>query len=377
MDYAPKGVKFYYMYKALAHPELDGYVNPFTLKERLMHVKEAQRTLGSKITWLCDGMDNDAKHALGNRPNSEFVIDPDGVIVRARMWSDPNQLRADLEEFVGTVEKPTRVEDLDMKTASPPKVAALGVVPRVSMPGGMRAVKIEPKMGETPFYAKLRAEVTQDVLRSGSGTMYLGFHLDPLYHVHWNNLAEPIRFELKAPEGMTVTPSVGIGPEVDVESDIDPREFLVEMSNASFDVPMELSVYYFACNDEAGWCIPVTQTYAIRLEVDRDGGQARRSGGNGFGRQRGGFNRRGSGFGGGGGFAGRGGFGANQSPEMMVERMLLMGDWDGDDRISRDEAPEQMLRQFERMDANGDGFADKDELMQMTQRQLQRQPQPR
>jgi collagen type III alpha len=149
------------------------------------------------------------------------------------------------------------------------------------------------------------------------------------------------------------------------------------MSNASFDVPMELSVYYFACNDEAGWCIPVTQTYAIRLEVDRDGGQARRSGGNGFGRQRGGFNRRGSGFGGGGGFAGRGGFGANQSPEMMVERMLLMGDWDGDDRISRDEAPEQMLRQFERMDANGDGFADKDELMQMTQRQLQRQPQPR
>jgi len=34
MDYAPKGVKFYYMYKALAHPELDGYVNPFTLKIR-------------------------------------------------------------------------------------------------------------------------------------------------------------------------------------------------------------------------------------------------------------------------------------------------------------------------------------------------------
>ena len=70
---------------------------------------------------------------------------------------------------------------------------------------------------------------------------------------------------------------------------------------------------------------------------------------------------------------GRGGFGANESPEIMVERMLLMGDWDGDDRISRDEAPEQILRQFEQMDANGDGFADKDELMQMIQRQPQQE----
>ena len=112
---------------------------------------------------------------------------------------------------------------------------------------------------------------------------------------------------------------------------------------------MELSVYYFACNDEEGWCLPVTQTYAILLEVDQDGGRARRPGGNGF--------------------AGRGGFGANESPEIMVERMLLMGDWDGDDRNSRDEAPEQILHQFEQMDANGDGFADKDELMQMIQRQ--------
>ena len=49
-DYAPKGVKFYYIYKTLAHPENDGYIQPFTLKERLMHVKVAQQTLGSDIT---------------------------------------------------------------------------------------------------------------------------------------------------------------------------------------------------------------------------------------------------------------------------------------------------------------------------------------
>ena len=46
MDYAPNGVKFYHMYEALAHPELDGYVTPFTLEERLIQVKEAHRTLG-------------------------------------------------------------------------------------------------------------------------------------------------------------------------------------------------------------------------------------------------------------------------------------------------------------------------------------------
>ena len=98
-DYSPKGVKFLYIYKALAHPELNGYVKPFTLDERLMHVKEAQRTLGSKITWIADSMSNDIKHALGNRENSEFVIDPDGKIVRMRSWSNPEQLRKDLTEL--------------------------------------------------------------------------------------------------------------------------------------------------------------------------------------------------------------------------------------------------------------------------------------
>ena len=69
---------------------------------------------------------------------------------------------------------------------------------------------------------------------------------------------------------------------------------------------------------------------------------------------------------------GRGGFGANESPEIMVERMLLMGDWDGDDRISRDEAkisveeaPDAVRQRFERMDANGDGFLDQREIQAM------------
>ena len=47
----------------------------------MAHVKEAQRTLGSKFTWICDAIDNPIKHAMGNAPNSEFVIDREGNVV--------------------------------------------------------------------------------------------------------------------------------------------------------------------------------------------------------------------------------------------------------------------------------------------------------
>ncbi|MDP6059060.1 MAG: hypothetical protein QGH33_09205, partial [Pirellulaceae bacterium] len=77
-DYAPKGVKFYYIYKYLAHAGAKGYVQPFSLQERLLHIQEARRTLGTKIDWICDTMDNDLKHALGDAPTSEFIISPEG-----------------------------------------------------------------------------------------------------------------------------------------------------------------------------------------------------------------------------------------------------------------------------------------------------------
>ena len=113
-DYAPKGVHFYYLYKALAHPELNGYVTPFTLKERLMHVQEAEQKLGSKIKWLCDNMSNDAKHALGNAVNSQFFIDPDGVVISRSAWSNPDELREVLGKRIGRVEQPTQISDLEM-----------------------------------------------------------------------------------------------------------------------------------------------------------------------------------------------------------------------------------------------------------------------
>ena len=273
-DYAPQGVNFYYIYKTLAHPELDGYIEPFTLEERLMHVKEAQRTLGSEIIWISDTMSNDLKHALGDSPNSEFVVDPTGKIVRMRAWSRPDELRRDLEQLVGPVENPTRVSDLNLKIEAPPKVAASGVVPRVRVPGRMMPVKIEPQSSSQPFYMKLRAEVDQRFLREGEGVLYLGFHPDPLYHVHWNNLVDSVRFEITAPDGITVSPATGEGPKVKEASDIDPREFLVDIKRSGdSQEPLQLAVRYFACNDEEGWCVAISQEYAISLERDPDGGR--------------------------------------------------------------------------------------------------------
>ncbi len=304
-------------------------------------MKEARRTLGSGFTWICDAIDNPIKHALGNAPNSEFVVDGKGRLVRKRAWSDAAALRADLEELVGKVENPTDPADLELVQQDPPKAAARGVVKRIELPGNMRPLVIEPLIEKgpdaTPFYAKLRAEADSALLSEGKGQLHIRFMLDPLYHVHWNNLVEPIRVRFMESSGEKpgldgrVKPGEWTGPEVKEPADIDPREFLATVDMGDSREPLKLVVKYFACNDEEGWCRPVTQTYTVQLKGDRDGGRTRsrrggqRPGGGrgdlagrpGFGRRPdfggrpGGFGGRPGGFGGRpGGFRGRpGGFG--------------------------------------------------------------------
>ena len=281
-------MNFYYIYKALAHPENNGYVAPFTLDERLMHVAEAKKQLGTRFQWICDSMENDLKHALGDRPNSEFVIDPEGKIVVARQWSSPRDLRADLEEIVGTVDRPTTVADIGMKPMEPPKTAPKGVVPRVKLPGQMSPVLVEPivedEQNTEPFYAKLRAEVDSGFARNGDGKLYLGFFLDPLYKVHWNNRAAPVTFAISDHSGVVVRAQSGRAPDVKIDADADPREFLLDLSDDTDDPQPRgrqefiLTVRYFACDDAETFCKPMTQKYRVTLNRDRDGGSRRSSG---------------------------------------------------------------------------------------------------
>ncbi len=273
-DYQEKGVRFIYVYKTLAHPDWNNYIAPFSIEERLMHIAEAKRTLGTKAEWLCDTMDNELAQALGSAPNSEFIIDPDGVIVRAHGWSNPYRLRRELEELIGPVENPTRLEDLNMPEPEPLAAAPEGVLDPIERPEFMQAIGTTPLVGEDnqPFYVKLRAEVTRDVLGSGAGKLYLGFLLDPLYHVHWNNDVAPIHVEVSAPEGVAVSPASMDAPEVDAASDADPREFLVDVEGWAEDAELTVSVFYFACNDAEGWCRPVRQEYTLARRPARGAG---------------------------------------------------------------------------------------------------------
>lgn len=332
-DYSPKNVKFFFIYKSLAHPELAGnYVQPFTLDERLTQARQAEHQFGTKIPWIVDAMDNRLKHALGDRPNSQFLVNPEGIVIRKRAWSHPGLVRKDLEEFVGPVEHMTKIEDLNLKIELPPKTAAArGVVPRVPRPQ-MQAILMTPRIepNGVPFFAKLRAEGDVDLLRTGKGQLYLGFHLDPFHNAHWNNLTKPLSCKIDAAESVEIDQREVVARKVAVVSDADPREFLLNVNMWPEKEPLRITVTYFACVGEET-CHTVRQEYVLYRQRDTDGGGARGAG---------------AGY---------------WEAEEFAQRMLA-GDRDRDGKLKKSEVVGIILPHFEKLDANQDGFLDHEEL---------------
>ena len=340
-DYAPKGVRFYFVYKALAHPERDGIVQPITLDERLTHAREAVKRLGNSIPYLVDAMDNRLKHALGDRNNSEFVVDPVGKIVRKRTWSDPDAVRADLEALVGKADTLTKPEDVVLKVVKPPADAATkGVVAKVSRAGltPLTAVPTVEK-GGSPFYAKLRAEADHGTFDEGKGKLYLGFHLDPFLGAHWNNLKPTLKFTLDAPDGVKLSIKNGEAAKPKADADIDPREFLLDVEVWPADKAVKLTVTYAACTDAV--CHEVRQVYTLRRERDRDGGRV-------FGE---GFRAR--------------------TPEEAVKR-LMEGDKNADGKLTKEELSPSLQSRFAEFDLNKDTELDKDEIQKAAKRLSER-----
>ena len=332
-DYGPQGVKFFFIFKALAHPELAGdYVQPFTIDERLEQARRAKQQFGTRIPWVVDAMDNRLKHALGDRPNAQFLVNPEGVIVRKRAWANPAQVRKDLEELVGTVEHVTREEDLRLALNLPPKsAAARGVVKRIARPQMLPIVlepQIDPKGPE--FFAKLRAEADADLLRSGAGKLYLGFHLDPLHNAHWNNLTKPLSFQIEKAAGVTLERWEVEAEKIAETSDSDPREFLLNVEAWPEDQPLKLVVKYFACVGEET-CHAVRQEYVIHRSRDADGGGARGSG---------------AGY---------------WNPDDFA-RQMMRSDANKDGKLTKAEVVGIALPHFEKLDANKDGFLELEEL---------------
>ena len=336
-DYAPKGVKFFYIYKSLAHPELIGnYVQPFTFNERLAHARQAINELDTAIPWLVDPMDNRLKHALGNKPNSEFVIDPEGKVVRKRVRSSPDEVRKDLEKLVGKVDRVTKPEELKRKVQPPLALsAAMGKVDRVPRTG-MYPLVMQPELEneKEPFFAKLRAEATIEVVDEGKGKVYFGFHLDPFHHAHWNNLTKPLRFELELPEGVKFAAKTGEAPKAVAESDSDPREFLLDVDSWPSDKKVLLSVTYAACTEDE--CHIVTQHYVLSRQRDLDGGRAAGAGA--------GFRFLGT--------------------EEIVKK-LMADDKDGDGKLIKEELNSLQKPRFATYDLNRDGVLDKEEVLRM------------
>ena len=55
----------------------------------------------------------------------------------------------------------------------------------------------------------------------------------------------------------------------------------------------------------------------------------------------------------------------------MAEMMLMEGDWDGDGKLTKDEAPEQLRGRFSQADQNQDGFVNKAEIVALVGQQNQ------
>jgi len=180
-------------------------------------------------------------------------------------------------------------------------------------------------------------------LQNGSGKLYLGFHLDPIHNVHWNNLVDPLKYEITIPEGTNIKKAIGIAPIVNQASDEEPREFFIEVNNWKSGDQLPIKVTYFACDDEDKWCKIVVQNYTLVLNTDTFAGgvigRSFRAGGSSQAGRTGQRIQRGN----------------------MVERMMSF-DKNQDGLISKNEFPEPMRDRFDIMDANNDGFISKDEL---------------
>lgn len=269
-DYRDK-VNFYYVYKSVQHPEVNNFVSAFSVEERLKHVAEAKRMFQTEIPWLCDDMEDTVRRFFGRAPNSEFVMDADGKILRKRFWSHPGELRTYLAELVGKSETTTTVDDLPTIFTPEPREVASGVVPRLELPAGLTPLAIEPQPDdEHPYFVKLRVEATNDLLMSGRGQLYFVAYVDPLYKVHWNNRAGNVKLKVIPNEQQSFAEKEFQSPEVKEDADIDPREFLTEAAFHRNKSPFRVELTYTVCDDAETFCITVTQEYLVKVDKHGD-----------------------------------------------------------------------------------------------------------
>ncbi|WP_372808856.1 TlpA family protein disulfide reductase, partial [Pontiella sp.] len=231
VDYAAKGVRFFYFYKSLRHPELNGYVQAQNMTERLLQLAEARKQLGTKVPWIADTLDDSMRIGLKAGSWSVYLISPEGEIIYAADRIDGPGLRRALGQAVGTVSPATAAGSLDLpRIKRPPQLVNTDSELGVKRPEGLNILSIVPATPEDTYYVKLRAEADDALLRTGTGRLFLGFYPDPILDAHWNNLAPPMKYTLTPPEGASATPATATAQKGPGDSDTLPRQFWVEIA---------------------------------------------------------------------------------------------------------------------------------------------------
>jgi hypothetical protein len=269
-DYAPKGVQFFYFYKSLRHPELNGYLQAQNMQERLLQLAEAREKLGTQAPWIADTIDDSIRVGLRSGSNSIYLISPQGDILWAAAKMDAAGLRTALDQAVGSVAHPTAVSDLNLPKVEKQKQPAntdstLGV----ARPEGMKILSITPTKPEETYYVKLRAEASPELLATGTGRLFLGFYPDPIHEAHWNNLAPPMKYALTPPKGVSATPAEAAAAKGSGDSDTLPRQFWVDVNGASAGDEFQLALHYFGCTPDL--CMALTHDYTISLVAEDRG----------------------------------------------------------------------------------------------------------
>lgn len=270
VDYASKGVQFFYFYKSLRHPELNGYVQAQNMTERFLQLEEARAKLGTKVTWIADTLNDSMRVGLGAGPNSLYLISPDGEIIAASDRIEGNNFRRILDRLVGEVEHPTRPSELGLpRVARQPNQINEDTDIRVRRPPGLIIVETTPANPDDTYYVKLRAEADRDLLATGTGRLFLGFYPDPIHDAHWNNLVEPMKFVLTVPDGITATPTEATAARGPGDSDTQPRQFWVDIDGAIPYDELGLTLHYYGCTPDM--CMALTHEYTVLLEDENRG----------------------------------------------------------------------------------------------------------
>ena len=285
-DYESKGVQFFFFYKSLRHPELGGYVEAQNLEERMLQLAEAKKKLATTIPWLADTFENEMRDGLGAGANSVYLISPDGKIVFAQSRIEVTSFRQALDAHIGSVENPTTSAELDLPMPQrPPRVLNEDSAVTVHRPDGLVILKSTALQPDKTYYVKLRAEAEPQLLETGKGRLFLGFYPDPILGAHWNNLADPLKYELTFDEGVTAEPAVAQAAQGEGDQDTKPRQFWVTINGDGKLNSATLSMSYVACTDTM--CLPSKRSYRIDFEVDDSGSRTFGFNRGGKGRQKG------------------------------------------------------------------------------------------